>query len=370
MPCYCAGTLIATMRGDVPVEELAIGDEVLTLSGELRPIKWIGQRSYRQPFMACSVMPILIKAGALRENVPLRDLYVSPEHAMYLDEVLVPAERLVNGASVIRCANVATVQYFHIELDSHDVIFAEGAPAETFVVCSNRLMFHNASEFAELYPGDSSPGWAFCAPRVDSGPVLEQIQRATAERAGLAAPDDPAACGPLDGSFDDASHTLINGWAFDPSQPDVSVWLEVLVNDGLIGRVLADKHRADLAHTGDGRHGFALWLQQGLSPLARHVIRVRRAADACELPGSPRVLEARDAPDFLRSPDLVPALRSAALGAVDDEALDAMLDLLRRGIDEVRQIRAEREVESAEIAASPACCAARNAGRSKRGVRW
>ena len=119
-------------------------------------------------------MPILIKAGALRENVPLRDLYVSPEHAMYIDEVLVPAECLVNGVSVLRCAKVATVQYFHIELDSHDVIFAEGAPAETFVVCGNRLMFHNAAEFDELHPGDSSPGWAFCAPRVDSGPVLEQ----------------------------------------------------------------------------------------------------------------------------------------------------------------------------------------------------
>jgi hypothetical protein len=270
---------------------------------------------------------------------------------MYLDELLVPAERLVNGVSIIRCANVATVQYFHIELESHDVIFAEGAPAETFVVCGNRLMFHNAAEFAELYPGDSSPGWAFCAPRVDTGPVLEQIQRTIAQRAGLAAPDDPAACGPLDGYFDDASYTLINGWAYDSSQPDVPVWLEVLVNDGVIGRVLADKHRPDLAHISDGFHGFALWLQHGLSPLTRHVIRVRRAADGCELPGSPRVLEPRDVPDFLRSPELVPALRTAALGAADDEALDQLLDSLRQGINEVRQVRAERDMEDAKTEA-------------------
>jgi hypothetical protein len=363
MPCYCAGTLIATTRGDVPVEELAIGDEVLTVCGESRPIKWIGQRSYRQPFMAPSVMPILIKAGALREHVPLRDLYVSPEHAIYIDEVLVPAEHLVNGVSVVRCTNVATVQYFHIELDSHDVIFAEGAPAETFVVCDNRLMFHNAAEFDELYPGGSTPSWAFCAPRVDGGAVLEQIQRAIAERAGLAAPDDPAACGPLDGYFDDASHTLINGWAFDPSQPHARVWLEVLVNDGVIGRVLADKYRPDLAQgKGDGYHGFALWLQQGLSPLARHVIRVRRVADGRELPGSPRVLESRDVPDFLRSPELVPALRAAALGAADDDTLDRLLDSLRRGIHAVRQVRAERQTEGGEISA-----AGRLLRRSERG---
>jgi glycosyltransferase involved in cell wall biosynthesis len=365
VPCYCAGTRIATERGEVVVEELAIGDRALTRDGELRPIKWIGRRSYRQPFIAHSVLPILIKACALRENVPSRDLYVSPEHAMYIDDVLVRAECLVNGVSVVRCAEVATVEYFHIELDSHDVIFAEGAPAETFVVCGNRLMFHNAAEFAELYPCDGSPGWAFCAPRVDCGPVLEQIQQVIAQRAGLASLDDAAACGPLEGHFDDASHTLINGWAWDPSQPHARVWLEVLVNDGVIGRVLADKYRPDLAQSGvsDGYQGFALWLQQGLSPLARHVIRVRRAADGCELPGSPRVIEARDAPDFLRSTDLVPALRTAALGAANDEALDQLLNSLRRGINEVRQVRAERGETNVEIDAST-----RLLRRAKRGA--
>ena len=333
------------------MEELAIGDEVLTLCGESRPIKWIGRRSYRRPFMAHNVTPILIRAGALRENLPLRDLHVSPEHAIFIDEVLVPAEHLVNGVSVVRCSDVASVQYFHIELDSHDVIFAEGTPAETFVACDNRLMFHNAAEFAELYPGDSSPGWAFCAPRVDSGPVLEQIRRGIAERAGLAPLDDASACGPLEGNFDDASEMLINGWAFNPEQPHRPVWLEVLVNDGVIGRVLADKYRPDLAGRGDGYHGFALWLQQGLSPLTRHVIRVRRVADRCELPGSPRVLEPRDTADFLRSTALLPALRAAALGA-GDEALDQLLDSLRRGIMEVREVRAQRQSEASGSAAS------------------
>ena len=174
-PCYCAGTLISTVRGDVRVEELAIGDEVLTLCSEPRPIKWIGRRSYRRPFMGRNVTPILIKAGALSENVPQRDLYVSRDHAMYIDEVLIAAEHLVNGLSIVRCHDVDSVQYFHIELERHDVIFAEGAAAETFVDCNNRLMFHNAAEFDALYPADSAPGWAFCAPRIEAGPRLSRL---------------------------------------------------------------------------------------------------------------------------------------------------------------------------------------------------
>jgi hypothetical protein len=109
--------------------------------------------------MSRNVTPILIEAGALDENLPRRDLYVSPEHSLYIDGVLVPAEHLVNGVSVVRCINAESVHYFHIELERHDVIFAEGAAAETFVDCDNRLMFHNAAEFNELYPADAAPEW-------------------------------------------------------------------------------------------------------------------------------------------------------------------------------------------------------------------
>src|SRR5262245_9261787 len=106
--------------------------------------------------------PILFRASALDENVPRRDLYVSSEHAMYIDdEVLVRADQLVNGVSILGYLDLEAVEYFHIELDSHDVILAEGAPAETFVDCNNRCMFQNAAEFRELYPGDTSPAWAF-----------------------------------------------------------------------------------------------------------------------------------------------------------------------------------------------------------------
>jgi Hint domain len=367
-PCYCAGTLIATVRGEVPVEELAIGDEVLTLSGEARPIKWIGRRGYRQPFIGRNVMPILIRASALSENVPQRDLYVSPDHAMYIEEVLIAAEHLVNGVSIVRCHDVDNVQYFHIELERHDVIFAEGAAAETFVDCDNRLVFHNAAEFNELYPADAAPGWAFCAPRIDAGPRLDRIRQSIAARAGVPDPDDATACGPLEGSLDDASHTLINGWAFDSSRPGVPVWLEVLVDDGLVGRVLANLHRADLAQdgVGTGHHGFVLRLQRGLSPLSPHVMRVRRVADGAELPGSPRLLEPREGTTLVRSTELLPAMQAAAHAAPDVAALDAMLWSLQSGIDRVRQLRTERQVVHATNAGEPTALIAHASQRPKK----
>src|SRR5262249_38060786 len=163
---------------------------VITLGGAARPIKWIGRRGYRRSFLGKNVIPIRICAGALAENIPQRDLYVSPDHAIYLDEVLIAAEHLVNGVSIVRCDDVDSVQYFHAELDRHDVIVAEGAAAETFVDCDNRQMFHNASEFAQLYPADSTPGWAFCAPRIEGGPRLDRIRRKLAARAGVPEPDD------------------------------------------------------------------------------------------------------------------------------------------------------------------------------------
>lgn len=159
--CFCRGTLIRTPDGEVPVEELAIGDKVVTLSGAARRIKWIGRRAYDGRFVAGNrdVLPIRIAVGALADGVPARDLWVSPEHALHIDGALAPAKHLINGATITQAEDVEQVEYFHVELDTHDVIFAEGAPAETYVDCDNRFMFHNAGEFARLYPDEPLPVW-------------------------------------------------------------------------------------------------------------------------------------------------------------------------------------------------------------------
>jgi glycosyltransferase involved in cell wall biosynthesis len=293
-PCFLAGTLILTDQGEVPVEKLAIGDKVITRAGDAAPIKWLGRRRYRQPFPpGADIIPVLICKNALGPGLPKRDLIVSPLHAMFLDDVLVPAGRLVNGRSIRALPEVTEISYIHIELAQHDVIFAEGAATETFVDCDSRAMFQNAESFAALYPADTSPAWNFCAPRIESGATLRRIWHRLACRAGggtapLAAPDSAR----LIGFIDSVTHDRIQGWAHLPDHPAEPVELEVLDGDGVIARVVADRYRADLAAAGvgTGRHGFELYFSAGLARDKRHDLHIRRVQGAAPLGQSPVAL--------------------------------------------------------------------------------
>ena len=185
--CYRRGTRIVTDNGEVAVEDLSIGDYVMTKSGTARPITWIGRRSYGGRFVVGrkDILPICIKAGALDDNVPKRDLWISPNHAMYLDGALIEAKDLVNGVSIVQAERVEKLEYFHVELESHNVIIAEGALSETYIDDDNRGMFHNAQEYRELYPVAAAPPAQYCAPRLDRGYELEAVRQRFAARAGL-----------------------------------------------------------------------------------------------------------------------------------------------------------------------------------------
>ena len=184
--CYCQGTLIETAQGERSVETLAIGDVVVTASGERRPIRWIGRRSYAGPFLAANpgLQPVRVSAGALGKGLPRRDLLVSPSHAMVLDGLLVPARCLANGVTIAQERGLARLDYYHVELDSHDVLLAEGAPSESFLDDDSRGLFHNAAEWEAAHPGQPRAPAAYCAPRVESGFALEAIRRRLADVAG------------------------------------------------------------------------------------------------------------------------------------------------------------------------------------------
>lgn len=134
--CFVKGSQIRTPLGAVRIEDLRAGDAVATLAGVARQVLWIGERHY-DPLMARAfgdaVAPIRIMAGALGPGAPSRDLYVSRNHAIYIEGVLIPVRNLLNGRSIRRDNEVASVSYFHVKLASHDVIFANDAPVESYL---------------------------------------------------------------------------------------------------------------------------------------------------------------------------------------------------------------------------------------------
>ena len=283
-PCYCTGTRILTDRGEVAVEALAIGDLVVTAAGTHRPIRWIGNRSYIGRFANTNpaVLPVCVKAGALADGIPSRDLWVSPDHALYLGGVLIPAEYLVNGATIVKAERVESLTYWHIELDSHDVLLAEGAPAESFVDDGGRAIFHNAASYRALYP--HQPAWpvaaVYCAERVTDGYALEAARYRLALRASL--PVAPARVfGELLGHLDLCDGLRISGWAQDLAHPDGPVCLDIVVDGAVVAMACAETYRADLATAGigDGCHAFDLELLQPLALKAAHTVEVRRSAD-------------------------------------------------------------------------------------------
>ena len=229
-PCYCRGTLIRAERGEVCVEDLAIGDRVLTISGESKPVKWIGKRGYSGQFIAGNrtVLPVVVRAGALAPDIPARDLWVSPWHALLLDGALVPAKLLVNGQTILQPEAVDQVEYFHLEFEAHEVIWAEGAPAESYVECDNRQGFHNAHEFAALYPDDRRASFGRCLPVLEPGTAeLAAIRDRLFERAaalGHSATADPDLHLVVDGTI--VAPRLIDGrYTFELDAPTHEVWL-------------------------------------------------------------------------------------------------------------------------------------------------
>ncbi len=145
--CFYPGTRIATPAGETAVEDLRPGDMVLTSAGAA-PLRWIGRSEIATRFAdKRRSLPIRIAAGALGNGLPLRDLLLSPDHALFLDGCLIQAAALVNGGSIRREYDVPEhFTYYHVELDHHALLLAEGALAESFVDNVDRMHFHNWDE--------------------------------------------------------------------------------------------------------------------------------------------------------------------------------------------------------------------------------
>ena len=185
-PCFASGTRILTDCGAVAVENLAVGDRLITRSGEVRPIKWIGHIS-----LVCSrspdprdVWPIRVAAGAFAENRPSCDLWLSPGHNIAAEGVLMPISALQNGKTIVQHQR-ATVEYWHVELDKHDIIFAEDLAVESYLDTGNRAAFANGVAFIGAHPDFEPSHWSdTCLPLVKGGVEVARVKTALLERLG------------------------------------------------------------------------------------------------------------------------------------------------------------------------------------------
>lgn len=180
-PCFLTGTRIATPCGTTQIEDLSIGDPVLTADGGQTQVLWVGYRRVDARLAPRAWREVVeIAPGALGHGLPVAPLRLTGDHALMIDGMLVNAAALVNGVG-IDWATPATLEggytVWHVETAAHEVIVAEGAPCESYIDYVGRLSFDNADEYLALYGADRRMS-EHPAPRITSARQLSPALRA------------------------------------------------------------------------------------------------------------------------------------------------------------------------------------------------
>jgi Hint domain len=185
-PCFLKGTRIRVVGGEKKIEDIRIGDMVVTRSGQAKPVRWVARRRYRKergaPWVE-NIQPVRIAQGALGPNTPSSDLFISDTHALYFDGDLIPALYLLNDLTIARhpARELDEIEYFHVRLDTHDVLYAEGAECES-LGDGGYDRFDNFMEYGRLYGNpEASPAGAYAPLLGGLGPratVLSHLRSA------------------------------------------------------------------------------------------------------------------------------------------------------------------------------------------------
>jgi hypothetical protein len=239
--CFCVGTLIHTTCGYVEVEKLRIGDMVSTLHNGPRPVRWIGRgKVLAARGKRTAATPVIVCKGAIADNVPTQDLHITKAHSLYLDGVFIPVEFLLNHKSILWNDRAQEVEIYHVELDSHDVLLANGTPVESYRDDGNRWLFQNANAGLGLSPKEPY------APVITGGAVVDAIWRRLLDRAG------PRRLPPL--TDDPDLHLVVDGMRVNGVKQDGQTWLFVLAGRPVAAHVASrDAVPAELGLSRDSR---------------------------------------------------------------------------------------------------------------------
>ncbi|MBS1016819.1 Hint domain-containing protein [Acetobacter persici] len=186
--CFLAGSMIRTADGDVAVEDLQVGDQVVTFDSEtgvesVRPVVWAGKASATAHVGLPDDQagyPVRILKDAVAEGVPYKDLLVTSEHCMFFDGKFVPVRMLVNGSSIFYDKSIVAYDYYHIETAEHAVISANGMMTESYLDTGNRRSFRQEGKVASI--GGRAKTWAsdagaeLCVDRAFVEPLFRKLE--------------------------------------------------------------------------------------------------------------------------------------------------------------------------------------------------
>jgi Hint domain/Domain of unknown function (DUF4214) len=191
--CFCEGTRIRTPEGVAEVQDLRVGDRVVTGAGVTCEISWIGRRGYITSAIFLEdwerLVPVRIEQGALGDGMPCNDLLISPDHAVCLENSLVPVRHLLNGDSIAYFDRPDAIRYFQLELPQHELVLAEGAAVESYRDLGDRNKFGNVAEALARIRRTMKPGEP-CLPMVTAGETLATMRRTLAGRNPLPDPSN------------------------------------------------------------------------------------------------------------------------------------------------------------------------------------
>jgi hypothetical protein len=314
---FAAATRLVTPDGDIAAADLRAGDAVLTAAGPV-PVAAVTRTVFAAAGLAWQPerCGIEIAAGALDGTLPRAALRVGPRQAIAVNGVAVPAERLVNGATIRRLADDDGAVWFGVALADGAALLAEGWPCPTGRAAAD----------------DDRP---------EPAAALARAHLRLTRLAGLRP-------GALQGHVDHADRRGLIGWACDGASPQAAVALELVIDGTVQAVLLADRPRRDLeAFAPGGRCGFVLRLPTPLDARAHHLLVLRRLADGATLPGTPVLVDAVAADAVA---NLAYALEMATPAAPDG---GAFADFLARCIDAAVQARAEQPASGTDHGATP-----------------
>lgn len=315
-PGLAFGTRVRTSSGSALIQDLKINDSVLNSQGNPVKIKWIGRRRFMPSQMnSQTIRPIMIKSGALNNNVPNNNLYVSPDQLIFFDHFLISAYQLINGKTILQTNNEAYPIYYHIVTLAHELIIANNVLVDTSISPDTIGMFENNIEYYRLYPSATMGNIFYVSPRLEVGSQIKHIRHKINLRSGVF--QNEIEDNLFIGFLDYADRREIYGWAYSPQDPFMPLQVELLNGNNILASSIANIYRPDVERCGfcNGRYGFKFILPGPLPSTIRHELSVRVIDHTESLPGSPVILDPGIAEDLLRAGGLEYLLQQAVKGA-------------------------------------------------------